>query len=308
MRPTVSSDSVTILRYQPWANSKDRDAQLFRIASSLPRMRLRDLALGPGPAGGSPAGFRGSSGSAGVRPSRQRRTRSPVLPRIIIARHTPPQNATKLGRSRLRASRSQLSAVHRVAAQGRAPPRREPSSGTLPRPDAAKAHSMVRAAMQPSRSTCAPAPVRSTMVDGTGLFTRPASRISERRSPSCAATSAAERAPVRPERLALVPVSGHLACRTSALTSGERGKRTATVPLPAVTNDETLGVAGSTSVKGPGQNRRARTANAGGLSATIPSSLRKESSSNRMGLSSGRPLSRNNSLRADPFRASASRP
>lgn len=96
MRPTVTSDSGTILRGQPQASSKDRGAQLFRRAHALPGTRLRDLAIGPGAAGGSPASLNRSSDSAVVRPSRQQRARSPAGPRRIIARHLPrsmPRNA-----------------------------------------------------------------------------------------------------------------------------------------------------------------------------------------------------------------------
>lgn len=102
------------------------------------------------------------------------------------------------------------------------------------------------------------------MVEGLDRATRPESSTSGTRNLSCDTTSSALRAPLCPERFALVPVSAHPACRAKQRTSGEAGWRTATVPDPAVTKDGTRELAGNTIVRGPGQNARANAENSGG--------------------------------------------
>lgn len=149
---------------------------------------------------------------------------------------------------------------------------------------------------------------KSTIVEGWECRTRPASRTRGTRLPSCATTSSAERPPARPERFALVPVNGQLAPRPSARTNAERGNRTATVPVPAVTASGTSSRAGSTSVSGPGQKRSAKGPNALGRRRTIRSRRASESISKRIGLDSGRPLTRNRFCTARQLDALASSP
>ncbi len=162
--------------------------------------------------------------------------------------------------------------------------------------------------MRPGRRMRGSSEHRSRIVEGSGRDTGPASSTSRTRFPSCRATSVPERAPTLPERFALVPVSGHFPLRAKSRTSEERGKRTATVPVPADTASGTRAPAGSTKVKGPGQNRSASGANAAGSVPTMPDKASKESISNRIGLDSGRPLARNNLLTACGFKASARSP
>lgn len=146
------------------------------------------------------------------------------------------------------------------------------------------------------------------MVDGSGLLTRPESSTSGTRNLSWDTTSSALRAPLRPERFALVPVSAHPACRAKQRTSGEAGWRTATVREPAVTKDGTRELAGNTIVRGPGQKARANGANSGGKWRTSRASWASESTSNKIGLLSGRPLERKTRRSAASLEASASNP
>lgn len=162
--------------------------------------------------------------------------------------------------------------------------------------------------MHPGRRSLGSSQHRSRIVEGSGRATGPASRMSRMRPPSCWATSRPERAPTLPDRFALVPVSGQFARLASFRTSEERGRRTATVPVPADTAWDTPAPAGSTKVNGPGQNRSARGANDDGSVPTSPCSRSMESISRRIGFDSGRPLARNKLRTALGFDASAKTP
>ena len=161
--------------------------------------------------------------------------------------------------------------------------------------------------MAPTRTTRG-SPVKSTIVDGVRRLARPPSTTPASPCGNTRRTSAAERAGVRPERLALVPVSGVPAARITARANSDPGNRTATVPLPAVTMPGTRAAAGRISVSGPGQNRAARRSKDSGSRAASSSTCRRESTSSRIGFDSGRPFSRKSILTASGWNGSAASP
>ena len=147
---------------------------------------------------------------------------------------------------------------------------------------------MSSAATCPSLMIRGGSTVTSTTVDPTPPIRVPASRIRSSCPATCGSRSCARWQPVRPDKLALVPVMGLLTCLTRAEAVGCPGRRTPILPLSAVSSTASILRALKTSVTRPGQKASIMASAAGGICVTRDSSRLRVSISTRIGLWPGR--------------------
>jgi len=120
----------------------------------------------------------------------------------------------------------------------------------------------------PGRRMVGTAPDRSSTVLSTPTVVEPPSMTRSMRPSRSCSTWAACVGLGREKRFALGAAIGMPAAASSARATGCAGTLTATVSSPAVTSSGTERDRGSTSVSGPGQNRKASVRAISGMSAT----------------------------------------
>lgn len=106
----------------------------------------------------------------------------------------------------------------------------------------------------PSRTIVQSLPSMRTIVDARTFPVSPPSRINDSRLPNCFTIWSAFVHDGKPERFALVPVTGPPTASIRAVLIRELGHRSATRPVLPVTLSGSRCVASITRVRAPGQN------------------------------------------------------
>ena len=145
-------------------------------------------------------------------------------------------------------------------------------------------------ASPPGRSSRGTGPVMSTIVDSTPTWHGPSSTTASIFPSRSWSTCSAVVVLGLPDRLADGAATGTPARRMISRVTAVRGQRTATVSSPAVVRRGTVSRHGSTMVSGPGQNRRASSHAAPGMSRQMSVSRAGSAMWRISGLSWGRPL------------------